>query len=190
MSKDNDTLSHSTSRRAMMSVTVAAAASLLPLGAAGTAAAAEEAKPMFMFVQLADDFKADPATKTMRLVNVSQQTVYFSDRPKRLAGHLKMDDYLKEWAKAEGNDNFTKDPPNATLSVYEPGQPDSTLAVVEISHPKKEGADLIYTYKVLDGKMPKSGGAATLFIDAIGIGGGVGVGFHGAGVGVRGPGML
>jgi hypothetical protein len=195
MSNEKPKTPTDTSRRTLMFATTwavvgGAAATLLPLGAAGTAAAAEEAKPMFMFVQLADDFKADPATKTMLLLNVSKQTVYFSDRPKRLAGHLKMDDYLKEWAKAEGNDNFTKDPPNATLSVYEPGQPDSTLAVVEISHPKKEGADLIYTYKVLDGKMPISGGTTTLFIDAIGIGGGVGVGFHGVGVGLRGPGVL
>ena len=145
---------------------------------------------MFMFVQTSDDMKVDDAARTLRLVNVGQQTVYFSDRPVRLAGHLTMSDYLKEWTKAEGNDNFTKDPPNATLSVFEPGQPDNTVAVVEISHPKVEGSDIIYTYKLLDGKLPQKGGATSLFIDAIGIGGGVGVGFHGVGVGVRGPGVL
>ena len=145
---------------------------------------------MFMFVQTSDDMKVDDTAHTLRLVNVGQQTVYFSDRPVRLAGHLQMSDYLKEWAKAEGNDNFTKDPPNATLSVFEPGQPDNTIAVVEISHPKVDGSDIIYTYKLLDGKMPQKGGATSLFIDAIGIGGGVGVGFHGVGVGLRGPGVL
>jgi hypothetical protein len=92
--------------------------------------------------------------------------------------------------KAEGKDNFAGDPPNATLSVYEPGQPDNTLVVVELSHPAIEGDDLVYTYKLLDGTMPKSGGATSLFIDAIGIEGGVGVGFHGVGVGLRGPGVL
>jgi len=153
-------------------------------------ARADDTKPMFMFVQLAEDLKADPAAKTLRLVNVNQQTVYFSDRPVRLAGHMKMADYLKEWTKAEGNDNFTADPPNATLSVFEPGQADNTLAVVELTHPVIDGADLVYTYKLLDGTMPTSGGATTLFIDAIGIGGGVGVGFHGVGVGLRGPGVL
>jgi hypothetical protein len=161
----------------------------LTLGFTGRASA-EEPKPMFMFVQLAEDLKADPAAKTLRLVNVNQQTVYFSDRPVRLAGHLKMADYLKEWTKAEGKDNFAGDPPNATLSVYESGQADNTLVVVELSHPVKDGADLVYTYKLLDGTMPKSGGATSLFIDAIGIGGGVGVGFHGVGVGLRGPGVL
>ena len=153
-------------------------------------AKADEPKPMFMFVQVADDLKADPAANTLRLVNVSKQTLYFSDRPVRISGHLKMADYLQEWTKAEGNDNFRADPPNATLSVYEPGQADNTLVVVELSHPHVDGADLVYTYKLLDGKMPKGGGETALFIDAIGIGGGVGVGFHGVGVGRRGPGVL
>jgi hypothetical protein len=157
--------------------------------AAGQAAEAED-KPMFMFVQTSDDMKVDDTAQTLRLVNVAQQTVFFADRPIRLAGHLSMGDYLKEWAKAEGNDNFTKDPPNATLSVFEPGQPDNTVAVVEISNPKVDGSDIVYTYKLLDGKVPQKGGATSLFIDAIGIGGGVGLGFHGVGVGLRGPGVL
>jgi hypothetical protein len=152
-------------------------------------AKADEPKPMLMFVQIADDLKADPATKTLRLVNVGKQTLYFSDRPVRLAGHVRMADYLKEWTKRAGSDNFGGDPPNATLSVYEPGQADNTLAVVELTKPVMDGADLVYSYKLIDGKMPKSGGETTLFIDAIGVGGGVGVGY-GVGVGARGPGVL
>ena len=72
-----------------------------------------------MFVQTADDFKADG--KTLRLINVGQQTLYFSDRPVRVAGHLTMPAYMDEWKAGEGPDNFSSDPPNATLSVYEPG---------------------------------------------------------------------
>ena len=45
----------------------------------------DENKAQLMFVQTADDFKADG--KTLRLVNVGQQTLYFSDRPVRIAGH-------------------------------------------------------------------------------------------------------
>ena len=48
-------------------------------------------EPLFMFVQVADDLKVDDTAKTFRLVNVSQQTLFFSDRPDRIAGHLKMD---------------------------------------------------------------------------------------------------
>jgi hypothetical protein len=145
-------------------------------------------KIQLMFVQIAEDLKVDPATSTFRLVKVNQQTLYFSDRPERIAGHIKMADYLKEWTSQAGKDNFKADPPNAVLSAYEQGKPDNTLAVVKIMNPVVDGADLIYSYKLIEGKMPASGGATSLFIDWIGVGGGVGVGYHGVGVGFRGPG--
>ena len=149
-------------------------------------ASADETAPMFMFVHVADNFTADPDAGTLRLVNVSPQVLYFSDRPQRIAGHMKLPDYLKEWS--EGKDNFGDDPPNATLSVYEPGQGGNTLVVVELTNPVIDGRDIVYTCKVLDGSLPREGGATALFIDAIGIGGGVGIGYHGVGVGRRGPG--
>jgi hypothetical protein len=153
-----------------------------------TTATASES-PQLMFVQIAEDVKVDEAAKTLRLVNVSQQTLYFSDRPVRIAGHLKMADYLKEWTASAGKDNFGDDPPNAALSIYEPDQAENTVAVVEIMHPKIDGPDLIYSYKLIEGKLPAAGGATALFIDWIGVGGGVGRGFHGVGVGRRGPGV-
>ena len=139
-----------------------------------------------MFVQIAEDLKVDPGKSTFRLVKVNQQTLYFSDRPQRIAGHLKMADYLKEWTAKAGKDNFGANPPNATLSVYEPGQPDSTVVVVEITNPVVEGADLVYKYKIINGKLPAKGGPTALFVDWIGVGGGVGPGFYGVGVGRRG----
>jgi hypothetical protein len=145
--------------------------------------------PELMFVQIAEDVKMDPAAKTIRLVNVNQQTLYFSDRPVRIAGHIKMADYLKEWTAKAGNDNFGEDPPNAVLSVFEPGKPDNTVVAVKISHPKTDGSDLIYNYKLIEGSLPAAGGSTSLFIDWIGVGGGVGPGFHGVGVGFRGPGL-
>ncbi len=147
----------------------------------------DQNKIQLMFVQTADDFKADG--KTLRLINVGQQALYFSDRPVRVAGHLTMPAYMDEWKAGEGPDNFGANPPNATLSVYEPGRNDNTLTVVEISNPVIEGKDLVYNYKLINGTMPKSGGAAALFIDWIGVGGGVGPGFHGVGAGARGVGL-
>jgi len=145
--------------------------------------------PELMFVQIAEDVKVDPAAKTVRLVNVNQQTLYFADRPVRIAGHIKMADYLKEWTAKAGNDNFGEDPPNAVLSVLEPGKQDNTVVAVEISHPQIDGSDLLYNYKLIEGSLPAGGGATSLFIDWIGVGGGVGRGFHGVGVGFRGPGL-
>ena len=153
-------------------------------------ASGDEAKPksMLMFVQLSEGFKHDEAAKTIRLVNVDPNTLYFADRPERIAGHIKMDLYMQEWTSKAGKDNFGNDPPNATLSVYEPGQENNTAAVIEITDPKMDGRDLVYGYKLIEGKLPPAGEQTVLFIDWIGVGGGVGVGFHGVGVGFRGPG--
>jgi hypothetical protein len=167
------------------------AAAMLSIAACATTSTPPPSteKPQLMFVQIAEDLKVDETAKTLRLVKVSQQTLYFSDRPVRIAGHLKMGDFLNEWTSKAGADNFGADPPNATLSVYQPGQPDNTVAVVEIMYPKIDGSDLIYTYNLIDGKLPTGGGATALFIDWIGVGGGVGPGFLGGGVGRRGPGV-
>jgi hypothetical protein len=174
-----------TTRRTL--ITAAALTALaVPLSFAVTLAQAEEPKLQLMFVQTAEDLQADH--KTLRLVNVGQQTLYFSDRPARLAGHLPMTAYMEEWTAAAGPDNFASDPPNATLSVLEPGQDENTVAVVEISDPVVDGNDLVYSYQMIEGTMPEAGGATALFIDWIGPGGGVGPGFHGVGVGRRGVG--
>lgn len=149
-------------------------------------AAADDADIELLFVQTAEGLQVDADAGTFRLVDVSPHTLYFSDRPNRLAGHIDMENYLKEWTEAP--DDFGDDPPNATLSVYEPGQAESSLVVVEILNPVIDGDDLIYAYRLIDGTMPEGGGMAALFIDKIGPGGGVGAGFHGVGVGARGPG--
>ena len=152
--------------------------------APGTSAGGSQAQ--LMFIQTAEDLRVDAARSTLRLVRVNSQTLYFSDRPQRIAGNLTMADYLKTWK--DGRDNFGADPPNATLSVYEPGRADQTLVVVTIMKPVVDGADLLYTYKIVQGTMPANGGATSLFIDWYGVGGGVGPGFHGVGVGRRGVG--
>ena len=48
---------------------------------------------------------------------------------------------------------------------------------------------MVNHYKLIEGTVPKAGGATALFIDWIGVGGGVGVGFHGVGAGARGVGL-
>src|SRR6266702_3320211 len=171
----------------LIALTGALILSVLPMGRADEKRKTDENKVQLMFVQTAEDFKADG--KTLRLVNVGQQALYFSDRPVRLAGHLTMPAYMDEWKAGAGPDDFASDPPNATLSVYEPGSQENKMVVVEISHPVIEGKDMVYDYRLIEGTMPKAGGATALFIDWVGAGGGVGVGFHGAGAGARGVGL-
>jgi hypothetical protein len=174
-------------KRSARSLTWTLAATACVLGlSSGLTARADDADIELLFVQTSEGLEVDAEAGTFRLVDFSPHTLYFSDRPNRLAGHITMDDYLKEWTEAP--DDFDDDPPNATLSVYEPGRSESSLVVVEILNPVVDGEDLVYDYRLIDGAMPVGGGMAALFIDRIGPGGGVGAGYHGVGVGARGPG--
>jgi hypothetical protein len=149
-------------------------------------AQAQDQRLQLMFVQSAEGMTA--TDDTLRLIGVGQQTIYFADRPARVAGHLTMQAFLEEWTERAGPDNFGADPPNASLSVYEPGRTDNSVAIIRISHPRVEGRDLTYRYRMIQGPVPRAGGPTTIFIDWIGVGGGVGPGFHGVGRGARGVG--
>ena len=65
-----------------------------------------------------------------------------------------------------GDDSFADTPPNAVLSIFtENGIND---VVVELTNPALDGDQMSYTVDILDGNMPASGGANSLFIDRIG----------------------
>ena len=87
----------------------------------GTSVSAEP-KPIIvqvLFVQNAEAVVFDKGTLTLK--NVSPMTVFFSDRPVRIAGHFNTkDEFVPLWD--EGKDSFLKDPPNATVSMYEKGR--------------------------------------------------------------------
>lgn len=122
-----------------------------------------QAKPQFLFVQSAEGVSFADGRLTLK--GVSPVTVLFSDRPERLAGHMKTASFVPFWG--EGADSFKSDPPNATLSVLEGEAIEN--AVLELSEPKLAGRDLSYRVKVLEGTLPASAGAAALFIDIIGM---------------------
>lgn len=161
-----------------------AVAMLAASHAAPTVIADQHEDLTLLFVQTSGGMQAD--ANKLRLVDVGEQTVYFSDRPNRIAGHIHLDKFVNGWSK--GDDSFAENPPNAVLSVYEPGGHQNVTVVVELSAPVMEGGDLVYKYKIIDGEMPTEGSVTSLFIDTFGPGGGVGAGFHGVGVGARGPG--
>ena len=68
--------------------------------------------PEFLFVQTAKDIAYKDGVLTLQ--DVSPVTVFFSDRPQRIVGHVRNDLFLKKWA--EGSNSFKSDPPNAVLS--------------------------------------------------------------------------
>lgn len=122
-----------------------------------------QTKPQFLFVQSAEGVSFADGRLTLK--GVSPVTVLFSDRPERLAGHMKTASFVPFWG--EGADSFKSDPPNATLSVLEGEAIEN--AVLELSEPRLAGRDLSYSVKVLEGTLPASAGAASLFIDIIGM---------------------
>ena len=130
---------------------------------------AAEQKPLIVQVLFVQNAKAVVFDKgTLTLKGVSPMTIYFSDRPVRLAGHFNTkDEFVPLWD--EGKDSFLKDPPNATVSMYEKGKDQLVDVVVKLSKPRLKGDDLTYDIKVIEGKVPKKGGACSVFIDIIGL---------------------
>jgi len=121
-----------------------------------------------LFVQTSAGMQFDKAKGTLRLKNISSSTLYFTDRPVRIAGHYHTrGEFLPMWN--EGPDSFAKNPPNATLSIVEPNQADLQNAVVVLRNPRIDGNDLLYDIKVVEGTVPQSAGAAVLFIDILGV---------------------
>ena len=117
-----------------------------------------------MFVQTAQGITSDGTTLTLK--GVTPSTLYFSDRPKRIVGHMTTADFVDLWG--EGDNSFQEDPPNAVLAFLEPGDNAPEDAVVVIQQPRLEDGNLIYAIDALEGTLPAEAGPVTLFIDPFG----------------------
>lgn len=100
----------------------------------------------------------------IRLDGVSATTLFFSDRPDRVTGHITTDDFVAQWG--EGDDSFAADPPNAVLSLFDDDA--VTDVVVVLSDPVLSEGDLSYAVDVTDGELVATSGPASLFIDRLG----------------------
>lgn len=136
------------------------------VAAAGTltSARAQAKQADFLFVQNAASMSYADGKLTLK--GVSPVTVFFSDRPERIAGNMATQVFVPFWN--DGKDSFAKDNPNANLSVLEKDKFNADI-VVTLSNPVLKGDELSYDVKVLQGTMPASGGPSSLFIDVIGM---------------------
>ena len=100
----------------------------------------------------------------LTLDGIGATTLYFSDRPQRITGHIPTEEFFDTWG--EGDDSFADDPPNAVLSIF--SEDEVNDVVVVLKEPALDGDQMSYQVDVLDGEMPASGGASSLFIDMIG----------------------
>lgn len=133
-----------------------------PDAASDAPQATDASAPSYLFVQNADGVEVGEGTLTLK--DVSPTTVYFTDRPDRIAGHGPTTDFIKLWG--QGEDSFRADPPNATLSILE-GDHEAGDVVVTLTNPRLDGQDLTYDIEIIEGKLPKTGGAAALFVDVL-----------------------
>jgi hypothetical protein len=98
------------------------------------------------------------------LTGVSSTTLFFSDRPYRVTGHIPTDEFIGYWG--EGDDSFANDPPNALLTMFEDDAVNDVVVV--LSDPILSNGDLSYAVEVTDGDLAAPSGPASLFIDMIG----------------------
>jgi hypothetical protein len=118
-----------------------------------------------MFVQTAQGMDSDGQSLTLR--GITPSTLYFSDRPKRVVGHMSTPDFVDLWAI--GDNSFETDPPNAVLAFLQPDADAPDDAVVVLKEPNLDGTgDLTYSIELLEGTLPTHAGPVTLFIDPFG----------------------
>ena len=160
-----------TSRRRFLKAGVAAAGVALlsdALKATGALAAAQDQpdlnEVLLLFVQNARDMVIDKGRLT--LIGVNPTTIFFSDRPKRIAGHMSTEDFVLDWQEGTGKESFHANPPNAALSVF--GDEEIADVVVTLKNPRLAGGALVYDINVLEIEHPIPSGPASLFIDPIG----------------------
>ena len=142
--------------------TFVAALGLMGVTASSLADAPKTAATEMLFVQSATGGSYDGKTLTL---TGAPSTIFFSDRPKRVVGHVSTGRFIDHWAN--GKDSFKADAPNAVLSILDgDGTNNSTI---ELSDPQVNGDQVSYQVKLLDGKPPAEFKTASLFIDGAGV---------------------
>ena len=137
----------------------------LPAATLRPALATDEKQADFLFVQTAKTLSYDAATGRLTLDGVGGNTLFFSDRPERIAGNMATTAFVPFWS--HGKDSFLSDPPNADVSILDGGK--LVQVVVELTDPVLEGDSLSYTVKIVDGEMPATASDPSVFIDVIGM---------------------
>src|SRR5664279_2742869 len=98
-----------------------------------------------MFVHTARTVTSDQQTLTLH--GLSPSTLYFSDRPERVVGHMTTEQFVAMWAT--GPNSFREDPPNAVLSYVETGSDVPNDAVVVLRDPVADDDSITYSIEIL-----------------------------------------
>jgi hypothetical protein len=117
-----------------------------------------------MFVQTARRMTKNDGSVTFH--DLSPATLFFSDRPQRVVGHLTAKQFVEEWSL--GENSFAEDPPNAVISFLAEGDVTPEDAIVVLKDPRLEGTSITYAIEMLEGSLPASGESVSVFIDPFG----------------------
>ena len=164
-------LAESISRTFLKTGVVTAGVALLGAATKATATtAADQAQDsleeaQLLFVQTSKDVALENSKMTLK--GIGPTTIFFSDRPKRIAGHMDTEEFVADWKEGKGKNSFAADPPNATLSIF--GKDEIVDIVMELQNPRLEGSDLIYDIGVLEQDHSITSGPCSLFIDPVGM---------------------
>lgn len=127
-------------------------------------ARAQNQEVEWLFVQTAESVTLEDGVLTLH--GVSPATIFFSDRPERIAAHGLTAQFVTYWQDLEDN-GFGEDPPNATLAIVENDEADDV--VLTLAHPVLDGGTLRYRVNVLEGADEVEGGPCSLFVDPVGM---------------------
>jgi hypothetical protein len=133
------------------------------LTASGCGKSEEEShEPAYLLVQSSRAFSYDGERLTVH--GTSPTTIFFSDRPDRIAGHLSLEEAYA-WGQS-GDNSFAENPPNAVLSLLAGGE--MANVVVTLRDSFVDGDAISWEVDILEGDLPARGGPNTLFIDVLG----------------------
>lgn len=107
----------------------------------------------YLFVLNANEGTFDK--KELTLVGVPS-VIYFSSRPKRVAGHVSLQQFAEIWDKDKG-------PRQGNLSVLQVGAGEDV--VLNLKEMKVKGGNISFELEAVSGDIPKAFKQAGLFID-------------------------
>jgi hypothetical protein len=117
-----------------------------------------------MFAQVAREMMTEGAR--VKFFGLAPATLFFSDRPQHVVGHLSAKQFVEEWDK--GENSFAADPPNAVISFLDANGETPEDAIVVLKEPRLEGDRISYSVEILEGSLPARADSVSIFIDPFG----------------------
>lgn len=113
--------------------------------------------PQYLFIITGDTGTFEDGKLTL---NGTPIVTFYSMATQRSVGHFLVGTFVETWEK--NSSIYKADPPNGTLSVLD--EKGSLGAVIEVSNPVSTLNSITFNARVLEGKLPASFNASSLFL--------------------------